>query len=133
MKIWEVIDRPLDVEADLKFGVDEAPIEVRERYDSLHTGELVAFATFKNEYGFIRLNRSVTFKYSVESKISLYEVKPAKGSGHVGLSIKSNDQDVSVVSSRHSKKSFEWLTEVQKILEKSFELEAIFEDYGFDA
>ena len=49
MKIWEVIDRPLDVEADLKFGVDEAPIEVRERYDSLHTGELVAFATFKND------------------------------------------------------------------------------------
>jgi len=63
------------------------------------------------------------FKLAVT--VELYEMEPARGSGYVGLDIKSqNGECLAVIaSSRYSQQSLLWLKRAQPILAKVFQLE----------
>lgn len=135
MKEWIEIDRPLDVEADIPLK-DQAPKEVRDEYDRSSKNKFIAWVSNDtNLIGCIKNNRSISAEFDSAEAVELYEMEPAKGSGYVGLDIKSkNGECLAVIaSSRYSQKSLQWLKQVQPILAKVFQLKETYEHHGKDA
>jgi hypothetical protein len=67
--------------------------------------------------------------------LSLYEERPAKGSGWVGITVKTSTDVViaTLFESRHSEKSLNWLKTIQPILALAFDLKTEYEDLGYNA
>jgi len=135
MKVWKVLQRPVTLEADIPLK-SEAPLEIIEKYESQYSNKLVAWVTESGENcGVIQNNRSVSAELTCAESVTLHEMKPAKGWGWVGLTIKDSNGEVlaTFFQSRHSEQSLKWLKVTQKILAKSFFLKEEFEDLGCDA
>lgn len=135
MKKWIEIDRPVDVEADIPLK-DQAPTEVRDEYDRSSKNKFIVWVSSDSKLiGCIKNNRSISADFEFAVAVELYEMKPAKGSGYVGLDIKSkNGECLAVIaSSRYSQRSLQWLKQIQPILAKVFHLEQRYEYHGKDA
>ena len=135
MNEWIVISKPIDVEADIPLE-DQAPIEVKQRYNESYKNKFVAWRNEElNLFGCIKNNRSISAKCSEGTILELYEMEPAKGSGYVGLTIKSEDGKsiAAIARARYSEKSLTWLKEIQPILAKTFKLQEHYEYHGKDA
>ena len=135
MKSWKSIHKPINVEADILLSSD-APDEITEYYEHNENGNLAAWISDSGEqFGCIRLNRSVSVNSEKAKTIVLFVVKPAKGRGNVGISV-ANDKEEEIATllySTYSQASLDWLKSILPILSEFFNLEAKIEDRGMDA
>lgn len=132
---WIVINKPIDVEADIPLA-DQAPIEVKQQYNESYKNKFVAWRNDQlNLFGCIKNNRSISAKCSEATILQLYEMEPAKGTGYVGLAVKSEAGKMvaTIAHTRYSEKSLTWLKEIQPILAKTFKLQENYEYHGKDA
>ncbi|MBD3587358.1 hypothetical protein HHX48_16600 [Salinimonas sp. HHU 13199] len=135
MKVWKVLEKPLILEASISLK-SEAPEEVVNQYEPSYSNKLVAWIIGNEEScGVIQNNRSVCAQYKSAKSITLYEIKPAKGCGWVGITINDHEGNelATLLESRHSEKSLSWLKTTQEVLADSFGLKVEFEDRGWDA
>lgn len=65
----------------------------------------------------------------------VYEIKPAKGSGWVGMTLQSESgkELVTFFSSRYSQLSINWLNRTQEKIADFLGLKTEFQDLGYDA
>ncbi len=135
MKAWKILQRPITLEAGIPLK-SEAPAEIRVEYEISYSNRLVAWVSSNGKLcGVIQNNRSVVADLRVSECLTLYEMKPAKGWGWVGITIKDSHGNVlyTLFESRHSEKSLEWLQATQDILADVFGLRKEFQDLGCDA
>ena len=130
-----LLPRRIGLEADLPMKVD-VPTNVEKLYKEKYSDKLVAWLDKNTDKcGCIYLNRSATADLSKTRLISIYEIKPAKGWGHVGSTLKCAQGEVlaTLFSSRYSEQSLEWLETTQKKLASFFDIETEYESLGYDA
>ena len=123
------------LEADIPLK-SEAPEEVVLAYNGKYKGKLAAWIkTDRSCCGCIQHNRSVCADLSDAKYVTLFEQKPAKGWGWVGITINSSKNEVitTIFESRYSEKSLKWLENTQDKLVELFKLEAQYENHGYDA
>ena len=134
MKLWQSIPRPLNVEADIPLK-NQAPEEVLSLYETCEKGTLVAWISADEKLcGCIRHNRSVAAETEHAAVLSVFEIKPAKGTGWVGMTINSKEGEVlaTLFESRYSRNSLNWLKGVQPELAKLLGLAQQYRDEGYD-
>jgi hypothetical protein len=135
MKIWINIERPITIEAEIPLK-SEAPASVVELYSKNDKNNLIAWKTDDEKYfGCIKNNRSISILFDKSYIVSLFEERPAKGSGWVGITIKTSAGEVlaTLFQSRHSISSLNWLKSVQHLLASTFDLKEEYEDLGNNA
>lgn len=130
-----LLPRRVGLEADIPLKA-EAPPMVEKLYEEKYSGKLVAWIDKElRKCGCVYLNRSTTADLKSLKTVSIYEIKPAKGWGNVGIALKSTEGEVLAVlfSSRHSEQSLEWLKATQKKLAAFLNIKSEYEDHGLDA
>lgn len=135
MKAWQSFSKPLDVEADVPL-TNDAPADVATLYAERENGNLVAWVSDDGRwFGCIRLNRSVAVPSAAAEALSLFELKPARGAGVVGISVNAPNGEPlrTLLQCRHSEPSLLWLKSVRRELARVFHLREEYEDLGYDA
>ncbi|PKG36976.1 hypothetical protein [Psychromonas sp. Urea-02u-13] len=135
MQVWINIDRPITVEAEIPLK-SEAPESVVGLYNKNERNNLIGWKTEDGKYlGCIKNNRSISVLSDESSVLSLYEERPARGAGWVGMTIKSSTGEIlaTLFQSRHSVNSLNWLKSTQHLLAKAFNLKEEYEDLGYNA
>jgi len=130
-----LLPRRVGLEADLPLK-SEVPSVIEKTYNEKYSGKLVAwFDENLGKCGCVYLNRSATAETIDLEYVSIYELKPAKSWGHVGITLNSKKGQVvaTLFSSRHSEESLVWLRATQEKLVPFFNLKAKYENHGYDA
>jgi len=129
-----LLSRRVGLEADLPFK-SESPSAIEKIYNEKYSGKLVAWSDESlGKCGCVYFYRSATAETSDLEYVSIYELKPAKSWGHVGITLNSKEGRVvtTLFSSRHSEESLVWLKATQEKLVAFFNLKPKYEDHGYD-
>lgn len=113
----------------------EAPADVIREYEKNHKGKLVIWKSIeKDECGCIQNNRSVNTSLSNAARVVVFEIKPAKGSGWVGMTLQddSGKELVTLFISRYTQLSINWLNRTQVKVSEFLGLQSEFQDFGYD-
>lgn len=131
---FKVIPNSITMTTSIPFE-SNAPKEVIDEYVN-SCNESVAIWKYSEMdlCGCIHNNRSVKAVLSHAHKVVVYEVKPAKGSGWVGITLQ-NDSDkelVTLFGLRYSQSSINWLNRTQEEVGEFLGLKTEFQDLGYD-
>lgn len=132
---FKVIPKSVTLEASIPLS-SKAPEEVVAKYEINYKERLVVWKYNEMDLcGCIQNNRSVKAVLSHAYKVVVYEIKPAKGSGWVGMTLQteSGTELVTLFSSRYSKLSINWLNRTQEKVADFLGLETELQDMGYDA
>ena len=130
----KVIPKSVTLEASIPLK-SEAPDDVIKEYESTYKGRLAIWKSSRSDsFGCIQNNRSVKAILSQAEKVVVYEIKPAKGSGWVGMTVQneSGEELVTLFNSRYSQLSINWLNRTQAKVAEFLELQTEFQDLGYD-
>jgi hypothetical protein len=132
MTNFKIFPRPVTLEASIPLNTD-TPEDIKGVYEEKYFGKLAAWVS-PNTIGCIQNNRCAYTNKDYAVYLTLFEIKPAKGSGWLGLTVNSKENQVMVTlfQSRHSEKSLRWLEKTQEDMASFYKLEAQYNDRGFD-
>ncbi|WCN08899.1 hypothetical protein [Marinomonas mediterranea] len=135
MVIFEVIPKHATLETLIPLKSD-APADVVNEYEINHKALLTVWKNTETDLcGCIQNNRSVNTVLSYADKVVVYEIKPAKGSGWVGMTLQSEagKELVTLFSIVYSQSSINWLIATQEQVANFLGIKAEFQDLGYDA
>ena len=131
---YKLLPRPVTLEASIPLKSD-APDEVVSEYRNRFGGKLVVWKNAESMIcGCIHNNRSVVAPLKELGNVCVYEMKPAKSTGWVGMCLKthSGEDVVTLFDSRHSDLSMKWLLATQEKVASFLSLGSTFQDLGYD-
>ena len=131
---FKLLPRSVTLEASIPLK-SEAPEAVVAEYESRYSGKLVLWKDIQlGMCGCVHNNRSVVANIDAAAFVTVYEMKPAKSSGWVGMGLrtKNGEELVTLFDSRYSQLSINWLQRTQPKVAEFLQLDTSFVDLGCD-